>query len=125
MKRILGLSLAAYLAVTAAVAAAGPKVSKTIVSTDGSSVVLLRVTAGSSSIYGVSISDPSGSIVDVVGPKGWVALATDSEVYCRTIDSPIKKGQSLTFRIVTTNPGAKLSVDFRDAKTKIGSRKAI
>lgn len=124
MKRTV-LAVLVMLFLAHAVLAEGPQVSKSTLAGDGVSVVVIRVTAGSSDIYGITVDDPSGSIVDVAGPKGWCAIATDSQVYCRTIDSPLRRGRSMSLRIVTEDPGAKLSIRFRDAKTTVGGGKSI
>lgn len=103
--------------------AADPKVSKSILTTDdGSSVVVLRVSAADKAVYGVTISDGSASVEDIVAPDGWVGIATDDMVMFRTTDKPIKSGGSVSFRIVTKNSDATLGVTFRDKRNQFGKK---
>jgi hypothetical protein len=106
--------------------AAEPVVSKTVLTgDDGISVVLLNVRASDRTIYGITVSDESGSIEDIVAPKGWVAISSDSEAAFRTGDAPIAGGKTAAFRILTRNTGASLVVRFRDAKSHFGPKKTI
>ena len=127
-KNLLASSIAilALLLMTVSAFAAGPSVQKSVLAgEDGTSVILLRVSAGSSTIYGVTIEDESGSIDDVIAPKGWCSIASDSKAVFRTGDKPIKSGSTLSVRIVTTSENATLGVIFKDAKTQVGSKKTI
>ena len=106
--------------------AADPKVTKSVQSAgDGSSVVVLRVSAADRNVYGITISDGSASVEDIIAPEGWVGIATDDMVMFRTVDSPIPSGRSLSFRIVTKNSDAALGVTFHDKRTTIGSKKDV
>jgi hypothetical protein len=108
------------------VVAAAPNVTKSVLGTEeGTSVVLIRVTATSDAIYGINVKDVSGSISDIVAPKGWLGISSGTEVLFRTGDKPIKAGTSLTFRIYTSNEGGELSVSFRDKDSVIGSGKTL
>jgi hypothetical protein len=106
--------------------AADPGVSKSVLGQDdGTSVVVLNVSAKDRDIYGITVSDASASIDDIVAPNGWIALSAGDVVVFRTVDTPIKSGQSVAFRIVTTNSQASLNVTFRDAKSAFGGSKSI
>lgn len=106
--------------------AAGPVVKKSVLAgDDGSAVILLRVSAGSTSIYGVTVEDATGSIEDVIAPKGWVSISDGSKVLFRTGSKPIKGGATTSFRIVTKNKDAGLRVRFKDAKTQVGPEKTL
>jgi hypothetical protein len=95
---------------------AGPTVTKSVVAADdASSVVVVRVTASGSSIYSITITDDSGSIEDIVSPKGWSGVASEGQIVFATVDHPIASGSSKSFRIVTTNANAGLSVRLCDA----------
>jgi hypothetical protein len=108
------------------VLAAGPSVTKSVKgSEDGTSVVLIRVTAASESVYGVTIKDASGSIKDIIAPKGWVGICSGSDVIFRTGEKPIRAGSSLTFQLFTTNEDGELSILFRDDKSPIGSGRTL
>ncbi len=106
--------------------AATPAVTKSIAgSDDGSAVVVVRVTAANESVYGVTIKDASGSIEDIVAPKGWVGISSGSDVIFRTGDKPIRAGSSLSFRLITSNEDAGLSVSFRNMDNTIGSGRTL
>lgn len=108
------------------VLAAGPGVTKNVLgSENGTSVVLLRVTASNRAIYGVTVKDASGSISDIVAPKGWVGISSGSDVLFRTDSNPIGAGKSLSFRLYTTNDDGELTVHFKDADSTIGSGKTL
>jgi len=103
--------------------AADPKVTKSVLSTeDGTSVVVLRVSAAEKPVYGITVSDGSASVEDILAPKGWVGIATDDMVMFRTVDTPIASGKALSFRIVTKNSEATLGVTFRDKHNTFGSK---
>lgn len=106
--------------------AADPTVSKSILAADdGGSVVVLTVEAADKAVYGVTISDASASVEDIIAPEGWVGIATDDTIFFRTLDAPITSGKAVSFRVVTKNSGASLAVTFRDLKTAIGSKKDV
>jgi hypothetical protein len=121
MKRF--VCIIALVAVAATpVLAAGPNVTKSVLADDGgNAVVVVRVSATSDDIYGVTIKDASASIGDIVAPKGWVGISSGSDVMFRTDDSPIRAGSSAAFRLTTTNAGGNLSVSFRDNRSAVGS----
>jgi hypothetical protein len=108
------------------VLAAEPNATKSVAgSEDGTSVVVVRVTAAGESIFGVTIKDASGSIKDIVAPKGWVGITDGTDIMFRTGDKPIRAGSSLTFRLHTTNEDGALSVTFRDEDSPVGSGKTL
>jgi hypothetical protein len=105
---------------------AGPAVTKSVaVADDASSVVVVRVTAGGSSVYSIAITDDSGSIEDIVAPKGWSGVASEGYIVFATVDHPITSGSSKSFRIVTTNADAGLSVSLRDANRLLTAKKDV
>ncbi len=72
MKRSLGTLALIVVAVLVAlpVLAAGPTVTKSVTSSeDGVSVVVIRVSASGETVYGINITDASGSIKDIIAPK--------------------------------------------------------
>ncbi|MCK5620376.1 MAG: hypothetical protein KAJ17_13295 [Candidatus Krumholzibacteria bacterium] len=108
------------------VLAANPNATKSVAgSEDGTSVLVIRVTASSQSIYGVTIKDASGSITDIGAPKGWVGISWGTDVIFRTDEKPIRAGSSLTFKVHTTNEDGELSISFRDKDSPIGSGKTF
>ena len=128
MKRSLWTLTLIAIAVLVAfpVLAAGPTATKSVTgSEDGVSVVVIRVTASGQSVYGVNITDASGSIKDIIAPKGWIGISSGDEVIFRTGEKPIKAGSSLSFRLVTTNEQGGLSISFRDEGNFIGSGKTL
>jgi hypothetical protein len=105
---------------------AGPTVTKRVaVADDASSVVVVRVTASGSSIYSIAITDESGSVEDIVSPKGWSGVASEGHIVFATVDHPIASGSSKSFRIVTTNADAGLSVRLHDANRLLTAKKDI
>jgi hypothetical protein len=112
--------------VAAPALAADPAASKSVLGEDGGkAVVVVNVTARGQDIYGVTIKDASGSIADIIAPKGWVGISSGRDVIFRTGGSPIKAGSSASFRLYTSNEDAELTVTFRDKKSLIGARKTL
>jgi hypothetical protein len=118
------LFLAGVICVLAALPAlaADPTVSKSVLADGDMDVVILKVSASTRAVYGITITDATASIDDIVAPEGWVGIATDDMIMFRTVDTPIGSGAAALFRIVTKNSGATLSVTFRDLKTAFGSK---
>ncbi len=128
MKRSLWTLTVAAVAIIIAIPAlaAGPNATKSVKgSDDGVSVVLIRVTASGDAVYGVTIKDASGSIKDIVAPRGWVGISSGTDVIFRTGEKPIKSGNSLTFRLHTTNEDGSLSISFRDDTSPIGDSTSL
>lgn len=115
-----------FALIVAPAMAADPAVTKSVLGeADGASVVLLRVTAKDRAVYGVTITDASASVEDIIAPEGWIGISSGDRVLFRTTDTPIKTGRTVSFRIVTTNGQADLGVTFRGEKTAFGSKKTI
>lgn len=113
-------------ALAAPALAADPTASKSLLGEDGGkAVVVVNVTARSQDVYGVTIKDASGSIADIIAPKGWVGISSGRDVIFRTGNSPIKAGSSMSFRLYTSNEDAELTVSFRDQKSLIGASKTL
>jgi hypothetical protein len=105
---------------------ANPNVTKSVVaSDDASSVIVIRVSSSGQSIYGITITDDSGSVEDIASPKGWSGLASEGHIVFATVDHPITSGSSKSFRIVSTNAGANFSVSLRDANRLLVVKKDI
>ncbi len=122
------LVLAAALVglVVAPLCAAEPAVSKRLMSEeDGMAVLVLEIHGADRAIFGVTLIDETGSVLDVVAPKGWAGISSGDRVVFSTVDKPVGAGETVAFRIVTSNKSAKLLVSFRDAKSMIHSRQAI
>jgi hypothetical protein len=114
------------LVMIATALAAEPVVSKTVLTGDDDvSVVLINVRASDATIYGITVSDESGSIEDIIAPKGWVAIASDTEATFLTGDAPVTSERTVTFRVLRKNIGGSLVVRFRDAKSYLGSTKIL
>jgi hypothetical protein len=124
MKRSLWTLTIVAVAVLVAVPAlaADPKVSRSVSgSEDGISLLEIRITASGESVYAVKIKDESGSIKDILAPKGWVGISSGSDVLFRTGSKPIRSGSSMVFRLKTTNEAGGLSFSFQDENGVIGS----
>jgi hypothetical protein len=118
--------IAAVVLIAVPALAASPTATKTVTSSgEVVSVVVVRVTASSESVYGVTIKDESGSIKDIVAPKGWVGISSGTDVIFRTGSKPIRAGSSMTFRLVTSNEAGELSITFRDEDSLIGGGKTL
>ena len=121
------LAVCLALALTIPALAAGPSVTKSVIgeSVDGTAVVVIKVTATDGAIYGIDIKDASGSINDIIAPKGWVGITSGKKVIFRTGGKPIRSGASTSFRLVTTNKHAPLSVSFRNERSSVGDPKSL
>jgi hypothetical protein len=119
--------VAGLVAVSAApLSAAEPVVSKSVMTEDnGTTVLVVEVRAAARAIYGVTLVDDTGSVTDIVAPKGWAGISSGDRVLFSTVDKPVEAGQSVVFRVVTTNKAAPLRVTFRDAKSLIHSGQTI
>lgn len=93
---------------------AEPTVKRSVVAdVGGTAVVELSVSASGRAIHAIMIEDTSGSVEDVLAPEGWVGLTSGDKTLFRGT-KPISSGHSLSFRIVTTNKDAGLTVTFSD-----------
>ncbi|MEJ2721957.1 MAG: hypothetical protein P8181_12590, partial [bacterium] len=115
----------AFLAAVPAMAADPVATKRLVAQGDGASVLAIEVSASSSDVYGVMISDDSGSIIDIVAPKGWVGITSGERVLFRSDDKPIESGKRLVFTVLTKDGSAPLAVTFRGAKTMIGGTQSI
>jgi len=125
MKRSVFLSLAVSALLSTTVAHAA-RVSRGL-TTDkkGENVLVLKIAASNRAIYGVDIRDASGSVADIIAPKGWVGVAGNDRILFRTGARPIRTGATFTFRVYTADPSAKLTVRFRGPKAPFGSTRSI
>jgi hypothetical protein len=57
-------------------------------------------------------------------PKGWVGISSGDQVYLRG-DEPISSGETVAFRIVTTNGDAPLGVTFHGKKDPIHAKQTL
>jgi hypothetical protein len=117
-------ALAAVIALPAA--AADPVVAKRVITeADGVTVLKISVSAANQSIYGITLADETGSIADIWVPKGWVGISSGDRVIFRAGDDPISSGETVAFRIVTTNGSAPLDITFRGQKTPIHAKQTL
>ncbi len=115
----------AFLAAVPAMAADPVATKRLVAQGDGASVFAIEVSASGSAVYGVMISDDTGSIVDIVAPKGWVGITSGARILFRSDKEPIKAGEKVVFTVLTTDGSAPLNVTFRGAKTAIGGKQSI
>ena len=120
MKRFYLLSLLLVVAVVAAPAfAAGPSATKAVTSeADGISTLAVTVSSADDEVFAVTIS--GANLDDIRAPKGWVGVASGNHVVFRTGENPVKSGNSLRFRLLTTEPSASLTVSFQGKDEPIG-----
>ncbi|UCH85502.1 MAG: hypothetical protein JSW50_07385 [Candidatus Latescibacterota bacterium] len=108
------------------VMAADPAATKRVVAqSDDASVLAIEVSVTGRAVHSVMITDASGSIVDVVAPKGWVGITSGERTLFRSDDKPIVSGEKVVFTVLTTNASAPLDVSYRGAKTPIGGKQSI
>ena len=121
----LTIAIGALLVVPAI--AASPTASKQVTTDDkGKTVVLVRVSAADLNVYGVDITDATGSIENVEAPKGWLGITDGGRLIFRTGNQPIKAGSTLTFRVYSSNTDANLKVEFRNQKlATVGQSRSI
>jgi hypothetical protein len=100
--------------------AEGPTAAKAMGGTeDGVTTLAITVASAGDEVYGVTIK--GASMEDIHAPKGWVGIASGSSVVFRTGDNPVKSGNSLAFKIQTTEPSAALTVSFRGKEDVVGT----
>lgn len=118
MKRSILILLALFVAAAPAWAA-GPTASKAVkAESDGITTLAVNVTS-SEEVYAVTIT--GAAIDDVRAPKGWVGVASGNHVMFMTGENPVKSGNTLAFKIMTTEPSAALKVSFRGKEDPIGA----
>jgi hypothetical protein len=120
MKRFYLLSLFLVVAVVAAPAfAAGPSATKAVTAeAEGISTLFVTVSSAGEEVFAVTIS--GANLDDIRAPKGWVGVASGNHVVFRTGANPVKSGNSLAFKLLTTEPSASLTVSFQGKDDPIG-----
>ncbi len=99
--------------------AQGPTAAKATMGTeDGVTTLAITVAAKGEEVYGVNIK--GAKMEDIRAPKGWVGISSGSSVIFRTGENPVKSGQSLAFKIQTSEPSASLTVSFRGKDDAVG-----
>ena len=120
MKRSMILMVALLgVAMIAPAQAAGPTAAKAVAGADeGLTILAITVSSDTDDVYGVTIK--GARVEDIRAPKGWVGIASGTSVMFRTGENPIKRGNSLAFRVVTDEPSAGLTVSFRGKDDPVG-----
>lgn len=85
---------------------------------DGVTTLAITVASKGSEVYGVNIK--GARLEDIRAPKGWVGISSGSSVMFRTGENPVKSGNTLAFKILTTEPSAGLTVSFRGKDDALG-----
>ena len=99
--------------------AQGPAAAKTVAgSEDDVTTLSITVTSKADEVYGVTIK--GARMEDIRAPKGWVGISSGSSVMFRTGENPVKSGNTLAFKISTTEPSAGLTVSFRGKDDALG-----
>jgi hypothetical protein len=99
--------------------AQGPEAAKAVAGAeDGVTTLSITVTSKADEVYGVNIK--GARLEDIRAPKGWVGISSGSSVIFRTGENPVKSGNTLAFKIATTEPSAALTVSFRGKDDAIG-----
>lgn len=99
--------------------AEGPTAAKAVTgSEDGVTTLAITVACTGDEVYGVTIK--GASMEDIRAPKGWVGISSGSSVVFRTGENPVKSGNTLAFKIQTTEPSSGLTVSFRGKDDPIG-----
>lgn len=85
---------------------------------DGVTTLAITVASQGDEVYGVNIK--GARLEDIRAPKGWVGISSGSSVMFRTGENPVKSGNTLAFKILTTEPSAGLTVSFRGKEDAVG-----
>lgn len=100
--------------------AQGPTAAKAVTGMeDGVTTLAITVASKGDEVYGVNIK--GARLEDIRAPKGWVGIASGSTVMFRTGENPVKSGNSLAFKISTSEPSAALTVSFRGKDDTVGA----
>jgi hypothetical protein len=120
MKRSMILMLVLLgVAMIAPAWADNPTAAKAVAGEDaGMTTLAITVTSNTDDVYGVTIN--GARVEDIRAPKGWVGIASGSSVMFRTGENPVKRGNSLAFKVVTNDATAGLTVSFRGKEDPIG-----
>jgi hypothetical protein len=120
MKRSHLFVLALLVLAAAPAWADAPTAAKAVTgSEDGVSTLAITVASKTSEVYVVSIK--GARMEDIRAPKGWVGISSGSTAVFRTGDNPVKSGNSLAFKVMTTEPSAGLTVSFRGKDDAVGA----
>lgn len=120
------LALALCVALAMPALAADPIVTKRVVTNEtGGSVIILSVFGTGRDVYGMTITCRGSEIDDIFAPYGWAGVCGGDKAVFATGDEPVSSGQSMNFRIVTTDRRADVDVTFRDLKSQIGERQRL
>ena len=120
------LALAVIGVIVLPALAAEPVINKRVMAEDdGTAVLVVEVRAADRAIYGVTLFDETGSVTDIMAPKGWAGISSGDRVVFATADQPVGAGETVVFRVVTTNKSAAFRVSFRDAKSSIHTKQTI
>lgn len=119
MKRSFLVMMALLALVIVPAWAAGPTATKAVAGEDNGVSTLAVTVSSDQEVYAVTIS--GAAVDDIRAPKGWVGVASGNHVMFRTGDNPVKGGNSLAFKVLTTEPSASLKVSFRGKEDPIGS----
>lgn len=96
-----------------------PTAAKAVAGADeGMTTLAITVSSSTDDVYGVNIK--GARVEDIRAPKGWVGIASGTSVMFRTGENPIRKGNSLAFRVVTPEPSAGLTVSFQGKDDPVG-----
>ena len=119
MKRSLILIALIATMVVAPAWADSPTARKDVAAVEsGVTTIAVTVSSSSNEIYGVVID--GARVEDIRAPKGWVGVSSGSSAVFRTSQNPVKSGNSLAFRVMTTEPAAGLKVSFRGKDDPVG-----
>ncbi len=100
--------------------AQGPTAAKAVTGMeDGVTTLAITVASKGDEVYGVNIK--GARLEDIRAPKGWVGIASGSTVMFRTGENPVKSGNSLAFKISTSEPSAALTGSFRGKDDTVGA----
>lgn len=119
MKRSYGFVLLLLVLAAAPAWADTPTAAKAVTGMeDGVTTLAITVASKGDDVYGVNIK--GARLEDIRAPKGWVGISSGSSVMFRTGENPVKTGNTLAFKILTTEPSAGLTVSFRGKDDSIG-----
>jgi hypothetical protein len=99
--------------------AENPTAAKSVAGADeGMTTLAITVSSNTDDVYAVVIK--GARVEDIRAPKGWVGISSGSSAMFRTGENPVKRGNSASFKVVTSEPGAGLTVSFRGKDDPIG-----
>ena len=110
---LVAMALCVFVALPAL--ADAPKVS--ISESDATSdynVVLVTVQASGTDVYGMTLTSAFGSIQDIKAPEGWAGVTDGEIVTFHSVDTPIKSGGKLVFRMLMKGSPDMKAVFFDD-----------